>query len=577
MKILFTALHFANYRNFESVIRELASRGHQVHLLADEKESVGGQALAERLAAEFPNVTWGWTPSPAEEPWFPFAQKIRFALDYVRFLDPRYAEAEKLRIRNIERTPRILKWMAASVGHRVTATTLKAIERLLPRARGITQLLEEQRPDVVLLTSLTFSRSFAMDQVKAARALGIPTAACIQSWDHLSSKALVHIQPDATLLWNAVQKGEAVNMHGIPESTVVVTGAQCYDQWFDKRPARSREEFCRAVGLDPSRPFVLYVCSAMSPVPDPVEPVFVKEWIDALRASSDPVLRTAGVLVRPHPERVREWVGLSLDGLENVAMNGRNPIDAEAKADYFDSLYYSSAVVGLCTTVFLEAAIIGRPVLTLQLPAYRMHQDGMLHFRYLLNVEGGLLHTSPDVPSHVAQLAAMMKGDGTRDERNRRFITAFVRPQGLDVPATPGFAGAVEQIARSGRRTPDQMLTQNSPMRGVVHRLALATRSGLGAWLMMDNIDASRVLSERERGEQKQVVLDERAARWEAERRERGAKLQRKQEQREEKTRLQAKKERKQQWRKWRYAFGTSRPVARIKGGLRLLFGGRHQ
>ena len=582
MKVLFTALHFANYRNFESVIRELAARGHHVHLLADEQESFGGQALAERLADEFPNVTWGWTRSPAEEPWFPFAQKIRFALDYVRFLDPRYAEAEKLRIRNIERTPRIVKWMTsgvggALVGHRAAASVLKRIERLLPRARGITQQLEEQRPDIVLLTSLTFSRSFAMDQVKAARALGIPTAACIQSWDHLSSKALVHIQPDATLLWNAVQKGEAVEMHGIPESSVVVTGAQCYDQWFDKRPARSREAFCREVGLDPSRPFVLYVCSAMSPVPDPVEPVFVKEWIQALRASSDPVLRTAGVLVRPHPERVREWAGVSLDGLDNVAMNGRNPIDAEAKADYFDSLYYSSAVVGLCTTVFLEAAIIGRPVLTLQLPAYRMHQDGMLHFRYLLNVEGGLLHTSPDLASHVTQLAAVMKGDGARDERNRRFITAFVRPRGLDAPATPTFVDAVEQVARSGRRMPDQTLLQPSAMRGVVQRIALAARGGIGAWLLMDNVEAARELSERERGEQKQAVLDERAARWEAERRERDAKLRQKQEQRDAKARLQAKKERKQQWRRWRYAFGTSGPVARIKGGLRLLFGARHQ
>jgi len=63
----------------------------------------------------------------------------------------------------------------------------------------------------------------------------------------------------------------------------------------------------------------------------------------------------------------------------------------------------------------------------------------------------------------------------------------------------------------------------------------------------------------------------------EAEQRERDAKLRRKQEQREEKARLQATKERKQQWRKWRYAFGTSRPVERIKGGLRLLFGARHQ
>ena len=44
---------------------------------------------------------------------------------------------------------------------------------------------------------------------------------------------------------------------------------------------------------------------------------------------------------------------------------------------------------------------------------------------------------------------------------------------------------------------------------------------------------------------------------------------------REAKARQQTKKERKQQWRRWRYALGTSGPVARLKGGLRLLTGTR--
>ena len=580
MKVLFTALHFANYRNFESVVRDLAGRGHHVHLLADEEESFGGQALVERLSAEYPTITWGWTPSPAEEPWFPVAQKLRFALDYVRYLDPQYGDARKLRLRNIERAPRVVRWMTSGIGgvligHRMVARTLKAVERMLPRSRAITKLLEEHQPDVMLLTSLTFSRSLAMDQLKAARALGIPTAACIMSWDHLSSKALVHIAPDRTLVWNDVQKREASEMHRLDASSIVVTGAQCYDQWFDKRPARSREEFCRAVGLDPSKPFVLYVCSAMSPVPNPVEPVFVKEWIEAVRAGSDPMLRTAGVLVRPHPERVREWSGINLDNLENVVVHGRTPIDSDAKADYFDSLYYSGAVVGLCTSVFLEAAIVGRPVLTLLLPAYRMHQDGMAHFRYLLTVEGGLLHTAPDMPAHLTQLADAMRSDGSRDERNRRFVTAFVRPQGLETPSTPRFVGAVEQLAQSGRRAPDAQLTRSSALRGVVTRLTIAGTSGIGAWLLMDSFDEQRAASERERDRQKRAVLDERAARWEAERRERDEKLRLKQAQRDTKARQQTKKERKQQWRRWRYALGTSGPVARLKGSLRLLMGTR--
>ncbi len=520
MKILFTALHFANYRNFESVIRDLGARGHHVHLLADEEESSGGRALVERLAAEYPTITWGSTPSPAEEPWFPVAQKLRFALDYVRYLDPRYADAKKLRLRNIERAPRVVRWMTSGIGgvligYRPIILGLKWIERMLPNSRAMTQYLEDERPNVVLLTSLTVSRTLAMDQLKAARALGIPTAACIMSWDHLSSKALLHIAPDKTIVWNDIQRHEAVDMHGIPAENVVVTGAQCYDQWFEKRPHRSRHEFCQAVGLEASKPFVLYVCSAMSPVPNPVEPVFVKKWIDALRTSADPILRTAGVLVRPHPERTREWVGVSLAGLENVVVRGRTPIDGDAKADYFDSLYYSSAVVGLCTSVFLEAAIVGRPVLTMLLPEYRMHQDGMAHFRYLLTVEGGLLHTATDVPAHLAQLALAMNSVGSRDERNCRFVTAFVRPQGLDRPSTPRFVNAVEQLARSGRRTPDPQLTRPSPFRGVVRRLAIAGANGLGAWLLMDSVDEQRAVLERDREVSKRAKAVERERRFE--------------------------------------------------------------
>ena len=62
------------------------------------------------------------------------------------------------------------------------------------------------------------------------------------SWDHLSSKALVHIQPDATIVWNDVQKHEVVDMHGIREASVVVTGRAVLRPVVRRqRPARWRE------------------------------------------------------------------------------------------------------------------------------------------------------------------------------------------------------------------------------------------------------------------------------------------------------------------------------------------------
>jgi hypothetical protein len=578
MKVVFSALHFASYRNFESVVHTLAERGHQVHLMADESERFGGQALVERLAAQYPNVTWGWTPSAAEEPWFPFAQKVRLALDYVRYLDPRYADAPKLRLRNIERAPRIVRWLTAGfgsilVGHRPLARTLKWLERTMPRSEAIEQYLAAQRPDVVLLASLTFSRSLQIEQLKAAKVLGVPVAACIMSWDHLSSKTLLHIQPDLTIVWNDVQKQEAEDMHGLPGDRVVVTGAQCYDQWFERVPERTREEFCRDVGLDSGRPFVLYVCSAMSPVPDPVEPVFVKAWIEAMRASLNPRLRTAGVLVRPHPERVREWEGVSLDRFDNIVVHGRTPIDSDAKADYFDSLYYCDAVVGLCTSAFLEAAIVGRPVLTLLLPAYRIHQDGMAHFRYLLNVGGGLLHTAPDLASHLIQLGDMVGRSRERDARNRRFVTAFVRPRGLDVPATPVFADAVERLAAEGRRAPDAVLTARGASNVFVAGLASASRTGMLRWLLMDTFDIAEAAFERGRDAEKQRVLDTRADQWDQERQARDERINAKEQLRREKAAWRANEQRAKSWRKWRHALSPRKQVARLKGSVKQLLG----
>lgn len=570
MKVLLSALHFANFRNYESVIRALAERGHRVHLIADEPETFGGHALVERLAVEYPGVTFGWAPSPAGEPWFPFAQKVRYALDYVRFLDPRYADMPKLRLRNVERAARVVRWAtdgpgAVVIGHSVASRILRWLERRMPRSREVEAFLSDQCPDVLLLTSLTFSRSFQMEQLKAARALGIPSAACILSWDHLSSKALLHVQPEKVLVWNEVQRREAAELHGLPAARVVVTGAQCYDQWFERQPGRTREEFCRALGLEPSRRVVLYVCSAMSPVPDPVEPVFVRDWIRALRNSDDPELREASVVVRPHPERMREWQGVDLDDCPNVVVHGRTPIDGEAKADYFESLYYSDAVVGLCTSVFLEAAIVGRPVLTLLLPAYRMHQDGMAHFRYLLTVGGGLLHTAPDLPAHLGQLAGAMRGRGARDERNRRFLSEFIRPAGLDTAATPAFVTAVEALAGEGRRAADPEFAEPHGTTGFVEWLAARSQRGLGRRLAMDAIDRSRHASEESRAQTKEQIEESRRAYREQKAARKAELAVHREQERQAKT-----------WSKRRRAFSLRKQIARVKGGVKSLVGARH-
>lgn len=454
MKILFSALHFGFFRNFESVVRDLASRGHEILLTADEPEDLGGRGLVERLAATHAGVRVTWTPSYDGEAWFRVARRLRQGIDYLRFLEPRYEPFPKLRERAADRAPLALTEALRMPGthgatlRRLLTRSLAALDRAMPRNAAMDRFLETERPDVALFASVTNPRAPQLDHLRSARALGIPTGVCVYSWDHLSSKALIRVLPDRVYVWNETQKREAVDLHGLPADRIVVTGAQVYDQWFGRQPSQSRDSFAAEVGLPAGRPLFLYVCSALTP--DPGEARFVRAWVASIRRDADARVRNAAILIRPHPERRKEWAETDWSALGPIAITGQNPVSAEAKASYYDALHYSSAVVGLVTSAFLEAAIAGRPVLTVMLPEFRIHQEGMLHFRYLLEVEGGLLSVARTMDEHVEQLKAVIGGDRSWEARQQRFLQAFVRPRGLDVPATPVFADEVEALARAG-------------------------------------------------------------------------------------------------------------------------------
>ena len=498
MKVLFCAVHFAYYRNFESAIAELAERGHHIHLSADETESMGGLALVQRLAERYEHVSFGFAPSLDAEPWFRLARKIRSASDYVRFHDPEFASFRKTRLTLRDRIPRgVLRVLDAGVhrsrvARRLIGGLLRAVERAMPISDACRAFIEEQDPDLVLVASVTAWRPPQIDHLRAARALGRRTAVSVFSWDHLSSKALLRTVPDRILLWNDTQKQEALEWHRMPAERVVVTGAQCYDQWFDRQPSRERASFCRAVGLSPEHPILLYVCSVMTP--DPRESAFVLRWIEAIRSSSDPRLRQAGILVRPHPERMEEWENVSLERFGNAALYGRNPVTPDLQADYFDSLYHSHVVIGLVTSAFLEAAVVGRPVHTLLLPEFEMYQEGVQHFRYLLEVEGGLLEVTRSVPDHLAALASALARPVERDEQNKRFVRAFVRPRGLDVPATPAFVAAVEHVVADAGLPAEVGPAWHSVVQPLVRMLAQSSETG---WLRAVLRDTPEMINDR--------------------------------------------------------------------------------
>lgn len=475
MKVLFSARHFGYLRNFAEAVTMLAERGHEVRLVADRDERQGGREMVEAIARAHPRVSVGRSPKRVNDPWMDPASSIRLGHDYLRFLDRRFSQTPELRRRARQRAPALVRVLVHRLGFAVRPARailrrlLALIDEAFPIYPPFEAFLRHERPDVVIFSPLIDLGSPQIDLLKAAKAVGLRTVLAVGSWDHLSSKALIRYEPDLVTVWNATQQDEATRWHGVPAACVAITGAQCYDRWFARRPSRSRAAFCRDMGLPEDRPFVLYVCSSLFRGGRP-EVDLTLEWIRTIRSGRDPRVRDLGILVRPHPSRTREWEDGPAQHVPGVAVHGANPVDDTSRSDYFDALYHAAAVVGLNTSAFLEAAIVGKPVLAVLYPDHAPSQEGTLHFHYLLEVGGGLLRVARDLPTHVEQLADAVS-EGDVPDRNASFVRAFIRPYGLDQRASVRFAEAIERLASVPAPAP----TRGTPIARGVRACLVAT------------------------------------------------------------------------------------------------------
>src|SRR4051794_7431988 len=423
MKVLYVAGHPAHVGPLRPVLELLDARGHRVHLAFGSMSPQGHQVL-QRLSDECRGLTFGKVPgrgSPGgtieDRGWEVLAKRLRHDADFLRYLEPRYSSAPRLRARaelGVDPSVRKAARAAARIGGRFGVRTLRAAlqhaERCIAPPAHVERFLADVAPDVVLLTHLA-RYSTQVDHLRAARRLGIHNGYHVFSWDNLTNKGLVHELPELVLVWNDVQAAEAAELHRIPRDRIRVTGAWSYDHWFGWRPSRTRAELCAQVGLRADRPIVLYTCSSQQVAPDEVG--FVRRWLAAVRAFGGELSET-GVLVRPHHMNAEQWSGVTLDDEQAVVWppGGEAPHQRESRQNYFDSIYHADAVVGINTSALIEGAIIGRPIHTVLADEFRGMQRGTLHFRYLEAPEFGHLRVGRTMHEHLAQLDTSLRGGG---------------------------------------------------------------------------------------------------------------------------------------------------------------------
>ncbi len=151
---------------------------------------------------------------------------------------------------------RVGAWLEAR-GRTATRRALwRAVGEPVAARRAVREqrLLETLRPDVVLTPHV--AEGFGRGLVAAARRAGIPTVGNVMSWDNPYRP--LQARPDRLGCWSERTRSELVARRAYPESRITAIGCLAFDPYFADDARWSREQLCGRLGLDPTRPVVVF-------------------------------------------------------------------------------------------------------------------------------------------------------------------------------------------------------------------------------------------------------------------------------------------------------------------------------
>lgn len=312
----------------------------------------------------------------------------------------------------------------------------------LPTALG--ELVDRLKPDVLIHPSV-LEGPLINDVVEQAARREISSILIMNSWDNPATKRAVVGNPDHLLVWGRQTAELAVTFMAIPRERVVPFGAAQFDI-FRKPPRVSRDAFCAAHDIDPTKRVLLYAGSSKGS-----DEFAHLQNLEA--AIDDGRLSNLAIVYRPHPwgrggykgERLLDypWRHVRIERsmrsyLENVRA-GKKSIYLADYADTHDVLSSVDALVSPLSTILLEGALHGKPVLcfipdekegsSLKLQARLVHFDAMYDDPLFLKAHGDAA-----LVAKVAELMAFA-ADSRTSEKMKYATKYFVETETSSYPA----------------------------------------------------------------------------------------------------------------------------------------------
>lgn len=209
--------------------------------------------------------------------------------------------------------------------------------------------------------------------IEAANAAGVPTFVMVRSRDNIVSKIRHLPQAHLYFVWSDVVREFLTRLYPeIDPRRILVTGSPQFDRHLNPAFRLDRQAFFDRVGLDSSRPLIVYTMATPGLIDHEID--IVQHLADAARSGR--FVRRAQLLVRGHPR----MFGSNLRLLREESADARS-YPPPANADYRSARHESDVVrliledepvhlgtlacqdvqVNVCGTMTIDSAILDKP------------------------------------------------------------------------------------------------------------------------------------------------------------------------------------------------------------------------
>ena len=291
-------------------------------------------------------------------------------------------------------------WILAKLGNfKFFRSLLRFLDyRLMPKDyyQGY---FDQYRPDLIFATDIFNDHDVQV--MREARARKISIVGMVRSWDNITSHGLNRIIPDKLIVHTPKIREEAIQHNDIKLENIFVSGIPHYDRYLsDLRTPR--EQFFKQMGLDPKKKTIFFAPpSDIYAKHNPVATQVIKELSKIYDIQLIIRLYLVGEVdlgdIKTIPGKI------AIDAPRQSLQFLSADIAPKEDAHLADLLYHSDVVVAFASTLAIDAAVLGKPVIFIGFDgghrpywqSLRQYYD-FDHQRFLINTGGVKLAASMD-------------------------------------------------------------------------------------------------------------------------------------------------------------------------------------